>query len=643
MCGIAGVVTAPGSYIDPRKIPAMLQLLEHRGPDDAGYLWFSQEGIERGRQWNVTRPVDGTVLLHRRLSILDLGDTGWQPISTTDGRYHMVFNGEVYNFVEIRGELEAIGYTFRSTSDSEVVLAAYAEWGAAALKRFVGMFALAILDTFTRTMFLARDFFGIKPLYYTCVGDSLAFASEIKSLLELSGCTRKANPERLYMYMRYGATDQGGETMFADILQLPAAHFMELSIDNPRNARLVRYWDVDLSQRLDISFDEAADHLRELFLESVKLHLRSDVPVGAALSGGIDSSAVVMAMRHVQGANLDLHTFSFVADDPSVSEERWMDIVGKAAGATMHKVSPSSDEMTADLERLAYHQDEPFGSTSLYAQYRVMRLVREAGIKVILDGQGADEILGGYRFFSAARLASLVRQFRWGEAIQFLSKVSRLPGMNTAWMVARTADYLVPLELQEPLRRLIGKDLAPSWMNAQWFEQHGVTPRWARSNSSREALREDMRNSVTKFGLAHLLRYEDRNSMAYSIESRVPFLTPQLVNFMLSLPEEYIISPDGTSKAVFRKAMRGIVPDVILDRKDKIGFVTPEKKWLRQVQAWGDRMLRLDTVQHIPALNVQELLLEWQQVMSGQKSFDSRVWRWLNLIDWTRQFDVVYE
>ena len=642
MCGIAGIVCNPASRVTPEQLNTLLLCLEHRGPDDQGYLLFSQGQPELGRERLQQEQMVRVLLLHRRLSILDLTETGWQPMATPDGRYYIVFNGEIYNYLELRKELETEGRQFRSHSDTEVLLAAYARWGKSVLTRLAGMFAFAILDTREQTLFLARDFFGIKPLYYTSNQQGLAFASEIRALLEFGWVDRRVNPGRLYDYLRYGVTDHSSETMLADVLALPPAHYLEVSLDDPGYPEPVRYWDIDLSQRLDLSFDEAAEQLRTLFLENIRLHLRSDVAVGAALSGGIDSSSVVMAMRHVQGEGLDLHTFTYVADDERVSEAKYADVVGQASRAFAHYVEPTPDELVADLENLIAAQGEPFGNTTIYAQYRVFRLAREAGIKVMLDGQGADELLGGYRHYLGARLASLIRQGHWTEAINFLNKTARLPGSSPFWVGVGGAAFLLPTQIQEPMRRLVGKEMAPAWLNVNWFRAHGVIPKPLNYTvRDRETLRRSLYESLTSVALPSLLRYEDRNSMAFSIESRVPFLTPSLADFVYALPESYIIAPDGTSKSVFRAAMKGIVPEIILNRQDKIGFATPERAWLGQLGPWVKSVLAGDTASRIPALNLPEVKREWTRISQGWQPFDFRVWRWCNLIEWARQLKVV--
>lgn len=643
MCGIAGILTTDSSGIHTSVLQSLSNTLGDRGPDDLGFLgWDGNSPPKISRH---PQAVEGSriTMIHRRLSILDLSPAGWQPMGTPDGRYYIVFNGEIYNYLELQAQLQVLGHQFHSHGDTEVLLAAYTQWGAKALTKLVGMFAFAILDTWEGMIFLARDFFGIKPLYYTYWRHGLAFASEIKALLKLPGVTRRVNPQRMYDYMYSGLTDYGDQTLFAGIEQLPPAHYLQVSLDTLQQKQIQRYWQLDLNQHLDITFADATQQLRQLFLTNISLHLRSDVPVGAALSGGIDSSAIVMAMRHLRGENLQIHTFSYIAENSSLSEEQWVDIVAQKAAVRGHKVQPSSADLVSDLNRLIDLQDEPFGSTSIYAQYRVFQMAKACGIKVMLDGQGADELLGGYRPYLAARLASLLRQGEWGRVSQFLQKITRLPGADRQQLLLRAVGLLLPPSLQIPLRKLVRKDVMPNWLNGSWFAQYAIVPKIYHSNHAEDVLRSELYQAVVENSLPMLLRYEDRNSMTNSIESRVPFLTPDLVNFVFSLPEEFIIDKYCTSKAIFRQAMRGIVPDTILDRQDKIGFATPEKTWLTTLHPWVNQVLQSEAAAHIPAFNLEVMKAEFLAVMQGRSPFDCRVWRWVNLIRWAEKFSVSFD
>jgi asparagine synthase (glutamine-hydrolysing) len=646
MCGIAGLIGPQKRDGVQGVSEALLRLLSHRGPDDHGWLLSSPRDFQLGR--GVPPSFDAEALLcHRRLSILDLTEAGWQPMGIADGRFFIVFNGEIYNFLELRSELEFLGHVFQSHSDTEVLLHALMEWGTKALPRLIGMFAFALLDRRERRLMLARDFFGIKPLYYAATPLGFAFASEIKALLSLTGLSRRVNPRRLYDYLATGLTDHGRETMFAGIHQLPAAHYLEINLDAVGGSEPVRYWNIDLHDRIDISYPEATAQVRELFLQSVKLHLRSDVPVGAALSGGIDSSSIVGAMRQLE-PKLELHAFSYIADTNDLSEEKWVDLAAERAGAVLHKIHTTPDELVEDLEQLVYQQDEPFGSTSIYAQHLVFRRARASGVTVMLDGQGADEMLGGYRTYLAARLASLVRQGHWIRAVQFLKHIRRLPGSGgLVRILLQMIGCLVPAGCKRLGKQLLQKSVVPAWLNAEYFQRHGevmFNGQWTMHNCpSADLLRQKLHATLMETSLPMLLRYEDRNSMAHSIESRVPFLIPSLAEFLLRLPEEYLIGPDGTSKRIFRDATRGFVPDAILDRKDKIGFATPEQRWLTVLRPWAERILHSDTARDIPAFRSEGLHEEWRQMMEGKRRFDFRAWRWVNLIRWAERFEVAFD
>jgi asparagine synthase (glutamine-hydrolysing) len=636
MCGIAGYVA--GS--DPRPFAALqagaLRTLAHRGPDDTGWSIDGRAGTgdppETPGRWG---------FFHRRLSILDLSPLGHQPMATPDGRYTITYNGEIYNYVELRQQLEREGVSFCSQSDTEVLLWAFARWGPECLTRLVGMFALAIVDRDRKRIFLARDFFGIKPLYFARPASGFAFASEIKALRPM--VSGKVRADRLFDYLRDGLTDHGGETLLEDVHQLPAAHWMEVDLETATPTEPKRYWDLDLDRRLDLPFSDAVTRTRELFLDGVRLHLRSDVPVGAALSGGIDSSAIVAGMRAVE-PKADVHTFSFVTDDPAIGEERYADLAAKSAGATARKVRIEPGELATDLDHLIAAQDEPFGSTSIYAQYRVFRLASEHRIKVMLDGQGADEMLAGYTGYFPARIGSLIGKGRWTEAYAFARRAAARPGVGGRTMLlARGLRRLLPGRMQAGGKALFGRPSVPRWMNTGWFADREVAPAIERRSTRRkEQLRERLYRTITETSLPMLLRYEDRNSMAWSIESRVPFLTPALAEFLLALPEEYLISADGVTKHVFREAMRGIVPDAILDRRDKIGFATPEKSWLGELSPWIETVLSPDRLARVPVLNAPAVGNEWRGILAGKRPFDWRVWRWVNLVRWADGWNVQF-
>ncbi|MEX2181715.1 MAG: asparagine synthase (glutamine-hydrolyzing) [Gemmatimonadaceae bacterium] len=641
MCGIAGLIHREARPGNAARLARARERLAHRGPDDWGLMADGPGGCRVGREMSVAEGAQQVLLLHLRLSILDLSSTGWQPMCSADGRYAIVFNGELYNYVALRQELTALGRHFVSSSDTEVLLAALVEWGLACLGRLVGMFAFAWYDCEAKSVVLARDSFGIKPLYYTETAEGAAFASEIPALLELTGQARVVVPEALGAFLRFGITDHDEGTMFAGVRQVPPGQWLRINLAPWLVSECREYWRASRRLTRNVSLPAAAAELREAFRESVRLHLQSDVPVGAALSGGIDSSAIVGVIRDVAPKGTEIHAFSFIPDDPSLSEERWIRLAAEYAGAHIHAVRPEPSELSADLARVIRAQGEPFGSPSIYAQYRVFRLAAQQGIKVMLNGQGADELLAGYPPYLGARLAGLVRRGAIGQALRLLRRTSTSPGPSFGTRVMHVADFLLPSPTQGPLRRLVGRELLPSWMDASWFAERGAAPRSVKHTSGEDVFWDEMARGLSETSLPHLLRYDDRNSMAASIESRVPFLTAPLVDFCWSLPEEFLLDDYGVSKRVFRDAMRGLVPDPILDRRDKVGFVTPVASWMMAERSWVDGLLAYAEEVETPGIDVTRAKAIWANARSGRMTrLSGQLWRCVSYIEWSRQFNL---
>lgn len=625
MCGIFGGVWRGIPRHLERSLSGARQALRFRGPDDNG-----QEVIHFGA---------ATLALgHTRLSIIDLGPGGHQPMHSPDGVVSIVFNGEIYNYRELRRELILLQHEFASGSDTEVLLAAWCQWGRDCLTRLVGMFAFAVLDRARGTLTCVRDAFGIKPLFYTCEQDDFLFASEIPAIQSLKQERVELDWQRAYDYLVHGDYDSGPRSFIDGVFHLQPGHLLEVDVASGRLAEAKRWWSPRITERRDLEFSLAVDQLRERFLDGIRLQLRSDVPLGAALSGGIDSSAVVCAMRHV-APDLTINTFSYIARGSAVSEESWVDRINEHVGAVPHKVVVSASELAADLDEMIRAQGEPFGSTSIYAQYRVFRLAREHGVTVTLDGQGADEMLAGYHGYPGQRIRSLVEQGKFGEALCFLDQWAKWPGRSwPAGFTRAVAELTQGTAFNDLLRRVGGRRSLPTWINATPLQDRGIISRHpdlqcpgTRSGFGRRLVAE-LAFSLTQRGLPALLRHGDRNSMRFSVESRVPFLTCDMADFLLSLPEAYLISPGGETKHIFRAAMRGIVPDDVLDRRDKIGFATPEQDWLLGMADTVREWLSVDL--HLPFLNQREVLREFDRITSGRKPFSWQVWRWINFSRW---------
>ena len=626
MCGIAGGYWTTGSAAASEQMRLGLRALRHRGPDHQGYEEFGM-------------PAGSVLLGHARLSVIDLSAAAHQPMHSGDGRLSIVFNGEIYNYLELRAELEQCGMRFSTRSDTEVLLAAWASWGVSALKRFIGMFAFVLVDRERQLLVAARDGFGIKPLYYAQDQDGFRFASELPALRALRTGGNPLNWQRAYDYLAHGEYDFGDDTFVEGVRSLTPGHLLTLELRPGAVPQLQEWWSPRTAYSVHLPFEDAALELRRLILDNVRMHLRSDVPLGAALSGGLDSSAIVCAMRHLE-PDADIHTFSFIATGASVSEEHWVDRVNKHVGARPHKVAVDLDELAADLDDMIAAQGEPFGSTSIYAQYRVFKLARESGMTVTLDGQGADELLGGYNAYPGQRVRSLVEQRHPFAAWQFLRAWSRWPGRSLGQGLKRVAGSYSEGRMHQFLRRIDGMENAPDWIRQRPLRDAGVAMelpllRNAYDQPGRRMM-GSLAASVRQRGLTALLRHGDRNSMRFSVESRVPFLTHQMADFTLGLPEEYLVSMQGESKHLLRAAMRGIVPDDVLARKDKIGFATPEQQWMLgmadTVRGWLAEDIGL------PFLDQQRVVAAFDQVVTGRRAYTWQVWRWVNFIRWYRAF-----
>ena len=562
---------------------------------------------------------------------------------SSDGRYVIVYNGEIYNYEELKDELKKLGHKFNTQSDTEVLIAAWSQWGTESLKKLIGMFAFAIFDQNYQKLTLVRDAFGIKPLFYLHDVDNIYFASELPALIKLIPEKPVINLQRSYDYLVHNNYDSNCDTFFQKINHLLPAHFITFDLKDISKSKSISWWKPNITTNTKISFEEAAQKLRILFLDSVKLHLRSDVPIGVALSGGTDSSAVASVVRYLE-PNIPLNTFSYIASDSSISEEKWIDLINLKLNAKPHKIVIESKEIENDLDNLILKQGEPFGGTSIYAHYRLFKSIKKTGIKVILDGQGADEILAGYLGYPGHRLLSLIETKGWFAAHRFAKNWSQVTrkGYLLAWMYfarLKLPDFFYQLFhnfLHKVLQKKIGKNFFPSWLNYDYLSAYNIQFKEIRKPLQKEnkgqRVKEALANALMNQGLPSLLRHADRNSMAFSIESRVPFLTIPLVEFLLSLPEQYLISDESITKHVFREAMRGIVPDEILDRKDKIGFATPEDAWL--VAKSKSLTKYIKESEEIIFINKEKLLNEFEEIFQEKRVLDGRVWRWINYFHW---------
>jgi len=594
----------------------MAAVQRHRGPDD--------DGID---------VVDSCVLANQRLSILDLTSAGHMPMRSDDGNAILTQNGEVYNYVEVRDELRALGNVFRSGGDSEVILRAYQQWGAACVERFVGMWAFALYDVVNKTLFLSRDRLGIKPLYIHRTDERVVFASEIKALVAFLRHHHepvKANLSSIATYAATGLVDGLEDTFFQGITRFPAASTMQIS---SAGTQLTRYW--DLPARAS-AIDPQVSDVATVLDDAVRVHLRSDVPLGVCLSGGLDSSAIVgLATRHVQ----QVKTFTvYFEDGPDYDERVHARAIVERFGSDAHERLVRPTDLLDTLRQIVWQLDEPSLALGVFPQWHVMALARDSGVKVVLDGQGGDEVFAGYMNYAPQHVYGLLGAAPMRVPFE-LAGIGRLHGFLRAREVGRTAlamrlrPPLTPTVDGTPDAALLAADLRPlaDVSHNEWRNWPRVFDGW---------LTNVLYWELTRTRLPALLRYEDRLSMAFSIESRVPFLDHRLVELAFALPDRAKLS-SGWSKYALRQALDGLLPSSVTWRRDKKGFPTPVGVWLRDDRGAAALDLLRDPqrrTQHLfPDSALQPLLARH---VGGQADQSWQVWRALSTELWLDAFDL---
>ena len=627
MCGLFGSI---GFAPDP----AHIDIVAHRGPD--------------GRGWEVHDSPAGAVALgHRRLAVIDTSDAGLQPMADPTERYRLVFNGEIYNYIELREELRARGEVFRSETDSEVLLRAYAVWGEHCLPRLRGMFAFLVWDAREKRLFGARDRYGIKPLYLAGDGRGIALASEIKQLLWLPGVSRRMNVARVHDFLASGIADHTAETLFEGVRQLRGGECITVETGSGRAVEAIRRWYPASAGDFSLPEAEAAARFRALLTDSVRLHLRSDVPVGSCLSGGLDSSSIVCLMAGMMPAGERVNTVSACYPGKSADEQPFIDAVIDHAGTMPHLVLPRAEDLFRQASDITWHQDEPFGSTSIFAQWCVFQEARRAGVKVMLDGQGADKQLAGYHFAFPYHLAGLMRCGALGEAGRLMLARRRAHGASLVGQALRLGAALAPTAsaglARSPLRHVLADY---GWLDSPVLREHGNRSGAMRHGAALLGLNRptDVRSLCLTMTFASnlqmLLHWEDRSSMAHSIEARVPFLDHPLVEFSLALGNAHKIAGAET-KRILRLAMADVLPRAVAERRGKIGFETPEAIWfrgpLRDLVVGGTEATLARYPELLNARGVRRLR---DTMLAGRKPLKPSLWRIVNLGIWGERFGV---
>lgn len=584
MCGIFGIINTNKRPVDQKELKAGIKKIQHRGPNGNGLCVSGHVGMAACR-----------------LAIMDKSDASIQPF--VKRKLILTFNGTIYNYKELRKELEALGAEFDTNGDTEVVLEAYSMWGQKCLQKFNGMWAIAIYDLDKQKIFFARDRFGIKPLYYTNCKNQFSFASEIKAFTALEDWESHSNMETVGKYLVYGMQDFGSDTMFKGCHHLPAGHSAEYHIESDEML-IEQYYSPSAEQSNPLSEDECIAKFSALLKDSIRLRAVSDTRIGASLSGGIDSSSIVGFLSRMIR---DPQSFSVVFPHETIDESIYIHDVVKSAKADSIFISPSMEEIWQTMDQLVYIQDEPFSSASIGAQYLLFKSVHETGVQVMLDGQGADEILCGYESFLASALKNIDDP---------LDKSVYL------WEIFKNSGVSIPEAASKMLAQKIrSKSRKPTWLMPDINPIEQIED-FNTSDTSKRLL--------TKMGLQALLHYADRNSMAFGIENRVPFLDYRLVDFCLSLHDNQKII-NGHRKWLLKESAKAVLPKSVYNRKDKIGFETPQKKWMNQNRQFVKNELT-KAVKHLAEIIDPSIL---------KSNLDEDIiWRILLLSKWKSAFNI---
>lgn len=613
MCGICGIINLNREQASEVSVRNMMQLIKHRGPDDEGV--FIEDIIGLG---------------FVRLSIIDLSAAGHQPMITSDDKYVIVFNGEIYNYIELREELKSLGHNFRTNTDTEVLLTSWLQWGEDCLHRFNGMWAFLIYDRIDKKIFASRDRYGVKPFYYYLTDSFLAFASEIPPLLTLIKGRPLPDYQSVFEYLVFNRTDQTGHTFFNEIRKLQHGNCLSFSIASDQNPqpRIKRWYNLRENISKTTGF-KGVEEYRELLISSIGLRLRSDVPVGVCLSGGLDSSTIVSVLLKEFNKH-DLNTFSAVYNQNQAGDESAFIKLYERDLKNMFYTTPDGKSLMKDLSTFVKTQAEPVGSASPYAQYKVMELAGNH-VVVTLDGQGADEQLAGYHYFYGFFFKDLLKRFRFGklsyELLQYTIKHKSLFGIKSF------SYFLLPKNLRTKARA--GQN---SFIHSDFVYAHKNSSVIAGDLYGSLGLNDSLINHF-EYKLEHLLKWEDRNSMHFSIEARVPFLDYRLVEKTLATSDELMIKA-GMTKHLLRESTKGLLPEAIRMRKDKIGFGTPADEWFRS-DSWEKLITDLfnsESFRNRKFINSGEAKKLYCRHVSGKSNEARNIWKLVNLELWFREF-----
>jgi asparagine synthase (glutamine-hydrolysing) len=614
MCGISIVINTKGNSIDDKLIRLVNDRVSHRGPDDEGF--YFENNFAFG---------------HRRLSIIDLSKAGHQPMIR--GSFCITYNGEIYNYIELRQQLKVLGYEFVSESDTEVILAAYQQWGIESFKKFNGMWAFAIYDATKNEILFCRDHFGIKPLYYTSTGSFFLAGSEIKQFTVVNEFTPLLNKAVAANFLVHGLLNYSEQTFFDGVNELRPGHFLRYNLTTHKH-EITRWYNLaDESVPTRPTYSEAVKNFSNLFRDSVRIRMRSDVRVGSCLSGGLDSSSIVSVVHSEELANKDFATITSCYNDKRYDEQIFSDAVSRQTGFRTVKVFPDLNNLfdAGDLDKMIYHQDQPFSGASHYSEFKVFQSARTEKIIVMQDGQGSDEFLCGYGEFYLAYVKELLLAFKWIKIASLIKEKSFYRGTSQLQEIRLLLRSAIEPLLLPIIKRVLNKREYP-WLSAKW----STIVNSALVNFNGGNIRELSLKEIQHSSIPYQLHSEDRNSMLFSVESRLPFLDHRLVEYCISLPSEYKIRNSFT-KAVLRDAIKEL-PESIKYRRDKMGFAAPDLRWMKE----NKERIRQDLESAVISTGIfsGELLNRFDRFVNGELEYEAIYFRAMTLNRFCKLFNI---
>ncbi|MCX6157756.1 MAG: asparagine synthase (glutamine-hydrolyzing) [Ignavibacteriota bacterium] len=656
MCGIVGLFSTNGN-ISVKDLISSAEMVKYRGPDDEGYMFVrNDDRILNIKTRNEAEAVKGDNIkggfAFRRLSILDLSESGHQPMSDDTENFWIIYNGEIYNYLELRSELQSLGYHFKSMTDTEVIIYSFIEWGSKCLEKFNGMWSFALYDKSKRRLFCSVDRFGIKPLYYNLTQSTFAFASEIKQVINVSNLKPRVNDKVLFDYLSAGSYgNETKETFFKDIIKLLPGTYLEVTLsESGIKCSEKEWWKLEVKDEFykENDINTISGNIKELFYDSVRIRLRSDVEIGTCLSGGLDSSGIVCVTNDITNGQEGNKLFTIVSGESENLDYKYSKVIADYVKGNHIIRRIDKDESYSDLRKFIWHNDEPLIKASMFGGYKVYQLAKENNVKVVFDGQGLDEYAGGYY------------QLPYIEYMNYLKKnKSRNQFKNHIDYLIKEENYteqsltkaLNMYNLKKALHKFTSKRLRLNLLKSVkgWFNRDFLVENIRQSQLYNSPDIEDARISkddvklknfklFKHINLPGILRQVDRNSMAFSVEARVPFLDHRLVEYIFSLKSEYILH-NGYTKYAYREAMKGVIPEEVRNRRDKVGFYIDEYSLVNSMKDNFREMLA-DVGDGDKYYNRNYIIKKLDENSLNVQNYDNILWRIMNALTWKREFNI---